>query len=217
MDKDIFFKALIKFLDKVVLSGGTFISIDHENSSIEKPASKEGVRELALIKCLVQKSETNLYKVNEIKFFNRYYYALTHNSNDPDHNRIEKLRADACYPVSFSLENLSVRNFCKDTNFYVAHKIEWDITIIKDMLPEPYETFCLMKSLAPVMKLPYPYYGGLGKWPTLSEAAHYAKIDCSNLNFHEAITDARIVIKVLQNFVKALNSRLKTASVCTSE
>lgn len=105
-------------------------------------------------------------------------------------NVIDKKRSMANYPLHFSDDIPSFKEFCGTSALFVAHNIQFDQHFIPFKLPN---TFCTMRTNTGIVNA-----GWTGKWPKLSEAANHYAINIKEDSLHSSLYDVLVTFEIFK-------------------
>lgn len=151
--------------------------------------------------------------MRKIDVFDRYYYR--NEGEEPNYKALDvnklydeeitnrRKDADEEYPLTFKEDMINFKEFCKDTEHYVAHNIRFDRNFVDFILPYQFDT---MIENINELKIPNNMYGGF-KWPKLMQCASYYNISIEDEQLHNSMYDVLIMARVFYKMTKS-NSTL---------
>lgn len=116
---------------------------------------------------------------------------------------IEEKRKDVTYPLHFSKDIESLKEFVGECKHFVAHNISFDRSFIPFRLK--YQ-FCSMNENIQILKIPK---GNSYKWPKLSELSDFYKVPFDNNNLHDSYYDTLMLARVIYKMFKHSEAREK--------
>ena len=112
----------------------------------------------------------------------------------------ERKKSKQKYPLTFKEDMESFQEFCRDTEHFVAHNIQYDRDFIDFSLKYQFDT---MMSNIDIVKAGPNKRGNGYKWPRLSECAKFYNIPLKENELHGSYYDVlitcRIFYKMLDN------------------
>lgn len=164
--------------------------------------ANNSVLSISAIKTLVDFSNKT---INILDKYERFYFpeesynydAIKVNGLTKEY--VTKRRNEAGYPVYFNKDQIAFFQFCENTQYFVAHNIEFDRKFLNRKLPKQ---FCTMKSNTDIIKLPPQRVGTRYKWPKLEEATRFYKISSNNSRFHDSMYDVEMTIEIFKAMLK---------------
>lgn len=160
------------------------------------------VLSVSAIKILV---DLELNSCKKIKKFNRFYFRNKNEKINEEAIKINKLtdekisfkRQGKKYPEYFEKDN-GFEKFCKDTEYFVAHNIDFDSKFLSFELKNK---FCTQKSNINIVKKESGTEGKY-KYPSLMETAEFYNIKLDRSQWHGSEYDTYICKEIFMAMLK---------------
>ena len=177
------------------------IFFDVETNGLD--CSKYSVLSFTAIKYEINKK----LELFELERINRYYYPGEKSNpkatriNGLTKPKIKELRGRADYSDFFE-DDFEVEKFCRDTEVFVAHNIDFDINFCP-FIPVT-ANICTMKLNTNIVKAKLIKYGDDVKWkyPTLAETANFYKINLNSSRLHSSLYDVQVTKAIFEKMIK---------------
>ena len=177
------------------------IVFDTETNGLEDNCS---VLSISAIKIAVDLENR---EIKEIDKFNRFYFrspgeeineeAIFVNRLTDEEILSRREKSDTKYSKYFK-DDVDFEQFCKGCKHFVAHNIIFDRKFIPfDLVNQ----FCTKETNIEVCKLPSGFNGKY-KWPRLSEAAEFYKIEMDEEKWHGSEYDTQICAEIFRKMLQ---------------
>ena len=161
------------------------------------------VLSISAIKILV---DLELKCCKEVKKFNRFYFRNKNEEINEAAIKINKLtdekisfnRKKADYPKYFEKDD-GFKKFCSDTEYFVAHNIDFDSKFLSFELEHK---FCTQKSNVDIVKKESGTEGKY-KYPSLMETAEFYNIKLDKSQWHGSEFDTYICKEIFMAMLRA--------------
>lgn len=166
------------------------------------------VLSIACIKLLYDFETDKLEKIDD---YYRFYFRESHETPNQGALKVNGLydyvikekRQNVSYPMYFSQDIESLKNFIGDCKHFIAHNIAFDREFIPFKLR--YQ-FCSMSENIDILKISK---GNGYKWPKLSELSDFYQVPFDNNNLHDSYYDTLILARVIYKMLKHKEARGK--------